>query len=186
MSDLKEFVAKSHAEPLNNNTEDSRDLMLQSVNYSWNARNGMKVILDTQIKEDLQIIPTPSMYSKKPFTCIAKEITVVSAFETVNDDEFYRKQFRKHIVPNKKCTGLAEPKDELIINSTGECNGDIKTEEIKREALEDKEVVVRKERLIDRRTVESAKDLEILEAKLRLSRKRRYAFKCVPFIDLKC
>lgn len=61
----------------------------------------MKVIVDSDLKQG-QMIPSPSMYSRKAYTSCNADRTVVTTFELGTSSDIRSKHFRKYVNANKK------------------------------------------------------------------------------------
>lgn len=78
----------------------SKQNVLKSKNYSWTARNGMKVVMDTELKRG-RTIPSPSMYSKRPYCVEGEGAVVVSTLESANTNQFYQSFFKTRVKSEK-------------------------------------------------------------------------------------
>lgn len=98
----------------------SKQHVLTSTNYSWTARSGMKVIVDSELKQG-KIIPSPSMYSRKPYIVDERDSHVVSAFESDGTADFYKSFFKCRVNPEKSRSNsedlLLKDDDNAVVHS---------------------------------------------------------------------
>lgn len=200
---------------------DSKQAMLDGTNYSWCARNGMKVVIDTESKSD-QPSPSLTMYDKKIYTSHNSKHVVVSAYEDGGTDKHCRRHVSSRSINGENSTdsisSIDSHKPDAITSENSPvsdsllreedlghshvgkrvkqypvCNGcishDVKAEvneqrcestdsylsEMIGTNVENKSRIatIKHESAIDRKVAKSTLDLEELEAKLSLSRKRR-------------
>ena len=71
-----------------------KDLMLGSENYSWCARSGMKVIVDSAPKIG-QPVPTVSMYNKRSYVSHRTDYSTVNTYESSDTNQLYTSYFSK-------------------------------------------------------------------------------------------
>ena len=103
LSDLVDAEPKYTNLSLDHEDQDleTKQTMLTKTNYSWTSRNGMKVIIDTELKSG-QMIPSPSMYNRKAYVSSEADCNVVTIHESDSQREFYTKQCTRHVKPDKK------------------------------------------------------------------------------------
>lgn len=120
LSDLVDIVPQCLNHSLDHDDQylESKQLLLHNKpNYSWTARNGMKVIIDSDLKHG-QMIPSPSMYNRTAYTCTQKDCNVVSILETDNKKEFYTKHCTKRLkVDKKRSQSITLSEDDITANS---------------------------------------------------------------------
>lgn len=218
LSDLVEPNNNSITQTSDSDEEDSesKQEVLGGDNYSWCARNGKKVIVDSELKKGCPI-PSPSMYGRKAYT-IHKADNVLastpgSSTANMTNGDHEVDSIGDCSRSNSRSDSLKE--EEADASSTNDsklktkqfkpdgqfamCNGcishDLKAENS--QSCDSSDVVVSASTVskaaelpckteytdvtvksslgssIDRKVAKSAQDLEALEAKLSLSRKRR-------------
>lgn len=117
--DLEPKYTTSHSLDHEDQDLETKQTVLTKANFSWSTRNGMKVIIDSDLKAG-HMIPSPSMYNRKDYISSQTDCKVVTIHESDTQREFYTKQCTRHVKPDKKQRSssiVSSEDDDIIMNS---------------------------------------------------------------------